>query len=572
MHFLAQSEKSEMDAGALELLSKRLARLMARLLIRRHVVTPEEARFFLQAQLSDVHDPFLMKGMKEAAERIALALERNESITVFCDYDVDGVTSAAFLYHFFKDLDAPVEYYLPERKSEGYGVNENAVRKIAASGCTLMITADCGITANKEAVVAASLGMDMIITDHHQVGTDGLPDAVAVLNPHRSDCDYPYRFLAGVGLAFKLASGVRSELHRRGRAKESLPNLKRHLDLVALGTIADVAPLTGENHILCRHGLEVARTTSKPGLQALKEICGSSGAVDPRTVGFGLGPRLNAAGRLGKADTGFHLLTEENKTKAVALARELDDSNQERKDIQEEDFKEAEYLLDRQADVNADPAIVLASEQFHSGVIGIVASRLVEKYFRPVVLIAVENGVGKASARSIPAFNLFKAFTECGEWMLQYGGHAYAAGMTIQEEKIDSFREAFLAVGNRILTEDDFIPELALDGELSIGEIDLTLQKMLNLLEPCGAENKVPLFKICSVNVDHVRTMGKDGSHVRLKLSQNGQTIEGIGFGLAADLERLDLQAPVDLACEIQLNDWGGRRKVELVIKDIRQI
>ncbi|SVC34130.1 uncharacterized protein METZ01_LOCUS286984, partial [marine metagenome] len=310
--------------------------IVARLLINRRVEGVDEAGMFVKAELSSLHDPFLINGMDFAVDRILIAIKNKELIRLFCDYDVDGVTSAAFLTHFFRDIGVTVDYYLPERMKEGYGLNEDAVRSIRKEGASLMITADCGITAVREVDLAHSLGLDVIITDHHQVGSEGLPKAVAVLNPHRSNCDYPYKFLSGVGLAFKLALAVRTALHKKaGWSKDSLPNMKRHLDLVALGTIADVAPLTGENHILVRHGLDVLAKTDKAGLVALKAVSDLDGSINARSVGFALGPRLNAAGRLGKADRGFHLLTSMDLKKAKELAQELNIINQERKDIQE---------------------------------------------------------------------------------------------------------------------------------------------------------------------------------------------------------------------------------------------
>ncbi|SVC45769.1 uncharacterized protein METZ01_LOCUS298623, partial [marine metagenome] len=384
--------------------------------------------------------------------------------------------------------------YLPDRMKEGYGLNEGAIRFIREEGASLMITADCGITAVKEVELALSLGLDVVITDHHQVGNEGLPKAVAVLNPHQLNCKYPYRFLSGVGLVFKLALAIRTALHKSmGWNKDCLPNMKRHLDLVALGTIADVAPLTGENHILVRHGLDVLATTDKAGLVALKAISDVDGLVNARSVGFALGPRLNAAGRLGKADNGFHLLTSLDLKKAKELARELNVINQERKDIQELVQDEAEYLIGREVNLDEDRVIVLASENFHSGVVGIVASRIVEKYFRPVVLIALENSIGKGSGRSIPHFNLHRAFTECASHLVQFGGHAYAAGLTINENNLDPFRNAINEVGRRILNDENLVPELFLDGSLKISEVDVTLHEQVALLEPFGAENPSPV-------------------------------------------------------------------------------
>ena len=544
---------------------------VALLLINRGVMTAEEATLYLKSDLSLLHDPFLMAGMDEAVKRVIRAIENEESITVFCDYDVDGVTSAAFLTHFFRDLNCPVSAYLPERKAEGYGLNSDAVRKIREQGASLMITADCGITGVKEVALAKEIGLDVIVTDHHQVGEEGLPQAVSVLNPHREECSYPFRFLSGVGLAFKLALGVRSGLHTAGRKKEDLPNMKRHLDLFALGTIADVAPLTGENHILTRHGLDVLSTSAKPGLVALKEVSGIVGNVDARSVGFGLGPRLNAAGRLGKADSGLHLLTATDLGTAKTLAKELEKTNQERKEIQEETYLEAESLMRNERDLENERVIVLASEIFHPGVIGIAASKIVDTYHRPTVLIALEDGQGKGSGRSIPKFNLFKAFTNCSSHLIQFGGHAYAAGLSIEEENIDAFRDAINEVGRKFLSDDDLIPSLKLDTTLDLSQIDFPFYKNIALLEPFGAENPVPSFQSKGVKIKELKHMGKEKNHLRFRAVQGGGQIGVIAFNFASLFESLDITSEVfDIAYELHLNSWNGREKLELRLLDIK--
>ncbi|MEK9628229.1 MAG: single-stranded-DNA-specific exonuclease RecJ [Nitrospinota bacterium] len=544
---------------------------VAVLLLNRGISTAEEARIFLQADLSLLHDPFLMEGMDQAVDRVIRAINQKESIIVFCDYDVDGVTSAAFLTHFFRDLNCSVDAYLPERQAEGYGLNEDAIHKIYKRGARLMITADCGITGVKEVALANELGLDVIVTDHHQVGEEGLPPAVAVLNPHREECSYPFRFLSGVGLAFKLAIAIRNGLHSAGIKKENLPNLKRHLDLFALGTIADVAPLTGENHILTRHGLDVLSTSAKPGLVALKEAAGIVGNVDARSVGFGLGPRLNAAGRLGKADNGLHLLTATDLSAAKAMASELENTNKERKEIQEETFLEAESLIHNECDLENERVIVLASEIFHPGVIGIAASKIVDKYHRPTVLIALEEGVGKGSGRSIPKFNLFKAFTHCSSHLIQFGGHAYAAGLSISEDKIESFRNAMNEVGNQFLQEEDLIPEVRIDTILEISQIDFPFYKSVSLLEPFGAENPVPSFRSNKIKIKELKFIGREKNHARFRAVQGVGQIEVVAFNFASLLESLDIaNEEFDIAYELHLNSWNGREKLELRLVDLK--
>lgn len=549
-----------------------VSKVVARLLINRKIEVVDEVQMFMESTLSSLHDPFLITGMKSAADRILRAIENRESIRLFCDYDVDGVTSAAFLTHFFNDIGVTVRHYLPERLKEGYGLNEAAIKIIKEEGDSLLITADCGITAVKEVALAQALKLDVIITDHHQVGSEGLPKALAVLNPHCSNCTYPYQFLSGVGLAFKLAVAVRNLLHKNlGWEKKRLPNMKRHLDLVALGTIADVAPLTGENHVLVRHGLEVLTRTDKPGLVALKAVAGIDNQVNSRSVGFSLGPRLNAAGRLGKADIGFHLLISDDLKKAKDLAQKLDAINQERKNIQEQVQDEVDYLIGREIDLEKDRVIVLASENFHSGVVGIVASRIVEKYFRPVVLIALENGVGKGSGRSIPQFNLHRAFTESANHLIQYGGHAYAAGLTIDEGNVYSFRNEMNAIGQRVLSANYLIPELILDTPLKISEVNEVLHEQIARMEPFGAENSSPLFLFECVRIAKLKTIGREKSHVRFQAIQGDSRIDAIGFNLAKEFACIDEKFDnVDLACELLINDWNGRKQLELKVTDFK--
>lgn len=562
--------------STVEVLVKELAvsPLVASLLVNRKITTADEARLLIQSDLAYLPDPFLMLGMEKAVNRIVQAIGAGESITVFGDYDVDGVTSASFLVHFFRDLGIPFSYYLPSRMEEGYGLNVEALRKIRAGGSTLVITADCGITAVQEVKAAKEMGVDVIVTDHHQIGEDGLPDSVAVLNPHQPGCLYPFRYLSGVGIVFKLATAIRTALYNAGWEKSRLPNLKRHLDLFALGTIADVAPLTGENHILSNHGLKQMSVTAKPGLVALKAVTGLNGAVDARSVAFTLGPRLNAAGRLGKADTCLHLLTSTDLEEAKKIARSLDDINQERQEVQKWTLEEAEYLLEREVDLERDRVIVLASENFHMGVIGIVASRFAQTYYRPTVLIAMKDKKGKGSARSIPGFNLFKAFSECSDYLIQYGGHAYAAGLNIEAAQVEPFRKAMNEVGHRILTEDDLIPEISIDATLPLESISLATLKDIQVLEPFGQGNALPVFLSPAVSIHDLRYIGREGQHVRFKATQgnrNNQT-EVIAFNMSEVFRSVEIRgARFDLVYELQRNEWNGQEKLQLRLLDLRQ-
>jgi single-stranded-DNA-specific exonuclease len=544
--------------------------LIAKLLVNRKLSKVSEAKYLVDGDLSSLHDPFLMKGMTVAVDRIVKAIENGELLTVFADYDVDGVSSAAFLIHFFRDLRIPIKYYLPNRMVEGYGLSVQALESIKETGSSLIITADCGITAIKEAVTAKEMGLDVIITDHHQVCAEGLPQALAVLNPHQPDCPYPFQFLCGVGIVMKLATAIRSTLYRSGWEKSRLPNLRQYLDLFALGTIADVAPLTGENHVLTKLGLEVLTSTQKPGLIALKSVAGLNGTVNSQSVGFGLGPRLNAAGRLGKADSGLHLLISQDLSEATELANGLETVNRERQDVQKWTQKEAEYLIAREVDIESDRVIVLASENFHRGVVGIVASRMVERFFRPTVLIAIKDGVGNGSGRSIPKFNLFKGLQECSKFFQQFGGHAFASGLTLEASKIGEFRQAFKKVGEQYLTPDDLIPEVKIDCELNLADITFELIDEINRLSPFGAVNPMPVLTSRNVELRSINFIGKEANHVRFKVLQENTLRDVIAFNMRSAIENKVKNGDlVDIVYEASVNEWHGNENIQLKLTDI---
>ncbi len=547
-----------------------LSPLLAQLMVNRNLGDPEAARFFLDARLDTAHDPFLMRGMDVAVRRIVQAIQNQETVTVYGDYDVDGVTSAALMVHFFRELGAPFDYYLPNRMEEGYGLNDQALDTIKARGSKLVITADTGITALSQVAHANKIGVEVIVTDHHQIAVEGLPDALAVLNPHQPDCNYPFKFLSGVGIVFKLAAGIRRGLLEAGWDEERLPNLKKHLDLFTLGTIADMAPLIDENHVLTSHGLEALRTSVKPGVIALKSVVGIDGKVDSSSVGFGMGPRLNAAGRLGQPDRGLHLLVSSDLNEAMEMAKSLEALNEERKETQKWCFEEAEYLLERQVDLENENIIVLASENFHQGVIGIVASKLAEKFYRPAILIALAEGKGKGSARSIPAFNLVKAMTQCSEHLIQYGGHAYAAGLNIEQGHVDDFRKAINRVGDEYLTEDCLVAELKVDATLTMQDITQELYGEMEMLEPFGKMNKVPVFISREVRARDVKFVGRGDNHVRFRAFQGNQFRNVIGFNLAHAFQSIDANEPVDIVYELRRNTWGGRNSIEMKLLDLR--
>jgi single-stranded-DNA-specific exonuclease len=542
----------------------------ARLLTNRGITSIEGAREFLNPALQQLYDPYLMHGMPEAVERLACGLRAREAIAIYGDYDVDGITATAVLSWFFRDIGMPVPYYLPHRMREGYGLNAEAVRKLAEQGIRVLITVDCGITGHEEVRLAKSLGMDVIVTDHHQVPPT-LPEAVAVLNPHQPACPYPAKELSGVGIAFKLVMALRSGLRRESPWAGQLPNLRRHLDLVALGTIADIAPLVGENRILVQHGLQELTKSEKLGVQALKQVAGlDDQAVGPRQVGFALAPRLNAAGRLAAAQAGVELLLSEDAVYAEQLARDLDTMNRERQAVQAQIYAEAKAAIEAEGGVEKRGAIVLASERWHPGVVGIVASKLVEEFGRPTILIGLEGSIGKGSGRSIAAFHLYRALVVCQEHLVGFGGHEHAAGLRIGREQIPAFREALNRFASEQLSAAGCTPPLEIDAEVKLQDIDDNLLALLGRLEPFGEGNPLPVLLTRGVEVvGEPTTVGKEQQHLRLTLRQGRTILRGIGFGMGGCM----IQAKagyLDIAFTPQRHSWNGREERQLVLKDLR--
>jgi len=546
--------------------------LLARLLVLRGLAAPPSADIFLNAPLKELHDPFLMKGMKEAVGRVLQAIRNKEKILVFADYDVDGVAAASLMVHFFREIGVPLDYYIPRRLSEGYGLNEAAVHAVRDRGVTLLITADCGIGAVEEIKKARELGMDVIVTDHHQISGE-LPQAVAVLNPLREDCPYPYKFLCGTGIVYKFLMGLRAELRQSAHPAE-MPNLKKHLDLVALATIADVVPLTGENHILARRGLEELANTSKPGLRALKSVAGlQEKKMDAYAVGFVLAPRLNAAGRLGEAEKSVALLVSENMAEALDIATQLDEENRERQRIQEEVLAEARQMIKKGVNLNTEQSIVLASENWHPGVIGIAASRILESHYRPTILIALADGKGRGSARSIDAFNIHEGLQECAHLLMQFGGHRMAAGLNIDPEKVGAFKSKFEEVVARRLKPEDMVPTLRADGEITLDELDGELLDRLEVLAPFGISNPRPVFVARGVrSKGAILRMGKNKEHLKFQVQNGrGRPMEAVGFYMEKLFRKADMEnSSLDILFTPQMNEWNGKETIQLKMSDCR--
>ncbi len=550
-----------------------IAPLLARLLINRGIKDGLSARHFLSPQLTQLHDPFLLNDMTPAAERIGQAIKKKEDILIYGDYDVDGITGVTLLVSALKKWGGRVSYYIPHRIKEGYGLNKRVIEKASGEGIKLIITVDCGITALEEVAYAQQRGIEVIVTDHHQQG-ERLPQAIAVINPVRKDSSYPFRELAGVGVAFKLVQAL--EMQAEGLNLSTLnfqasTGIWEYLDLVALGTIADVVPLRGENRILVKYGLRELGRTGKPGLQALMEVTGiADRRLTSSQVSFVLAPRLNAGGRLGEAERGVRLLLAESKEEALPLARGLDQENKKRQQMQLRIVKEGISKIEAEVDLEAEKVIVLADESWHPGVVGIVASRLAEKFYRPVILIALDEERGKGSARSIESFHLFRALRECQDLLLSLGGHSLAAGLTIDREKIKELRERMNEIAVARLSKEDLTPKLKIDSRLSLKDMSLELIEILDSLGPFGRGNTRPLFTSTGVKLFESPHLVKN-NHLKLRVTEGGPVREAIGFKMGDKLPQLSGEtAGVDLAYSLEVNEWRGTKTIQLHLKDIR--
>jgi single-stranded-DNA-specific exonuclease len=552
-------------------LVERLAReagippLLAVVLANRGFGEPLEAKRFLSASLADIHDPLTMLGMESAVARLLSSVTTGEKVCVYGDYDVDGITAVALLIDFFRKIGLDSLYYIPNRLEEGYGLSIEGVRSVAAAGAKVIVTVDCGITAVEEAQLCVELGIALIITDHHTPGPL-IPAACAVINPLQPGCPFPFKYLSGVGLAYNLAIALRGALRGTGHFDaRPEPNLREYLDLVALGTVADIVPLVDENRIFVKHGLNELTRSARPGVQALKKVAGVDGPVTCGAVGFRLAPRLNAAGRLEDAALGVELILCNDRQRGEAIADELNTNNLERQALEQEILREALEMVGKDPLSNGRKSIVLSSDTWHPGVIGIVASRIVELFYRPTILIAMQNGSGRGSGRSIPNFHLYDALRACSEHLLKFGGHKYAAGIAIDEATLEKFASSFDAVAGGLLSDADLIPELAIDGVITPAELTLELAGQVERLAPFGMGNPEPLFLLRGARVISRRVLKE--RHLKLRLGCGEQVVEAIGFNLDHEAAT---DSEVDLVCCLQINIWNGHRGVQLRIRDIR--
>ena len=536
--------------------------LTASVLLARGISTKVQADRWLSPHQGATHDPFLIPDIEHAVDRLHRAIRTGERICFYGDYDVDGMSATSLYVVFFSGLGANVHWYIPHRLREGYGLNESAIARLHGDGVTLLVTSDCGTTAHREVEAACRLGLDVIITDHHQ-GEDLLPPAFAIMNPYRRDSRYPFPGLCSAGLAYKVVQAYQTKYGNGSVPLESL------LDFVALATVADVVPLQDENRYLVRQGLDLISRGVRPGINALKSVAGVERICTAGTIAFRLAPRINAAGRLAHADLGVRLLTTESTADAQQIAGQLEQLNRERQAIEEQTVAEALAAVDSNT---AQAALVVASRKWHLGVVGIVAARLVERYHRPAVVIAIDDqGIGKGSARSVPGFDLYQALSKCRDLLKGYGGHPAAAGLTIEESRLPEFVERFQDVAARWSAQHGRHPLLHVDAEVKLMDVGPRAVRELDLLHPFGAGNPEPVFVVRNLTMLDVRVVGE--GHLKLVVRQPGSTpFESIGFRLGELLAQrgLSSKASIDLACIPELNRWNGFDRIQLRIKDLR--
>jgi single-stranded-DNA-specific exonuclease len=548
----------------------------AQILVNRGVRDPEDAARFLKPSLSDLKDPALLADISPAADRIRRASGEKQSILIFGDYDVDGVTSSALVHRLLRLCGTDSDIYLPSRTVEGYGLSEVAVREIIARKPDLVVTVDCGVSAEEEVRALGAAGIDVIVTDHHPPG-ETLPDAVAVVDPKRKDCTYPFEELAGVGVAFKLAWEI---ARRFSQAKKVSPELRRFLvdslGLVALGTVADVVPLVGENRVLVNSGLGVLASGTHVGIDALAGVARLKGSMTATDVAFRLGPRMNAAGRMGSADDALRLLLEEDPSRAKEIATRLDRANRERQRLEDRILRSASPLPEVSDESKA--SIVAGSDDWHEGVLGIVASRLAERTGRPTALVAFRGDEGKGSARSVPGVDLGRALAECRGTLIRCGGHAAAAGLRVERARLDEFRAEFESAVRRQL--DGGLPEpvLRFDAEVAPGDLSLGLAEEIDLLRPFGHGNRKPVFSARGMELGgDLRPLGAGGKHLAFdalvrSAKGRGRKLRAVAFNFADRRRELEDNAwcPVDIAFELSQSVWSGPEGFELCVKDIR--
>jgi single-stranded-DNA-specific exonuclease len=542
--------------------------LAAQVLVNRGILNPQSVGSFLSPRLIQLLDPYLLKDMPAAIDLIVSAMERHDPITIYGDYDADGLTATALLFNFLSSLDVPVHAYIPNRLTEGYGLHVKAVERIARRGPGLIVTVDCGVSNNHEIAFAAKLGLKVVVTDHHQVDESFTP-LCPVVNPHRADCSFPFKHLTGVGLAFFLVVALRAALRERGGfATRPEPDLKNYLDLVALGTVADMAPLLDQNRLLVKAGLDKIRTTQWPGIQAISELAGVTlSSLTAQDLAFRIAPRFNASGRLGDAEIALTALITRDPGHAKEAALQLDRMNSERQRLEREVLDEIEATLPSMAELASQRALVVTGAGWHRGILGIVASKLLEKYRRPVLVLGVEDGTAVGSGRSIPGFNLYNALRRLEPLLDRFGGHKHAAGLALKVSHLERLREEFEHLAREQLSEEDLVHSVDVDAEVSLKDMALESIRRLNSFSPFGSGNPEPLFYSGPCHVVESRVVGE--RHLKMKVRQNGAVFETIGFGLAEHYSAL--RGSINFIFTPEIDRWQGQEKAKLRMIDLER-
>ena len=535
--------------------------LIAQLLLQRGIETFEQAKKFFRPQLHDLYDPFLMKDMDKAIDRLILALQKHERIMVYGDYDVDGTTSVSTVYSYFKKYTSNLEYYIPDRYKEGYGISKIGIDYAKEQGISLIIALDCGTRSIELIDYAKTLGIDFIVCDHHLHG-DELPKAVALLNPKRKDCQYPYKEMSGCGIGFKLiqAYAIANDL--------PIEDVYKYLDLVAVSTCSDIVDIRDENRILVYYGLKKLNENPCIGLQALLQSYQIKDEYEVADIVFGIGPKINAAGRIADAKSSVKLLIEEDFHQAMFLAKTLIENNTERKDIDNDITKEALEILERDHVLRHKKSTVLYSEKWHKGVIGIVASRLIETYYKPTIIFSEVNGMLTGSARSIKNFDIHDAIGACGDIVVQYGGHKYAAGLTIKKESFELFTERFEEIVSKNCTDELLTPEISYDTEIGFDDINGKFFTLLDQFKPHGPGNMTPIFRTNQV-LDAGSKIVKE-KHLKLMAYQNGKKFDGIGFNMSELFPLVSKNQAFDVCYSLEMNEFKGQKNLQLKIRDVK--
>ena len=540
--------------------------VLAQLLFEREIDSPEKVQKFLNPDLDYLHDPYLMFNMGKAVSRITTALRDGENILIYGDYDVDGITGVSLLYEAIFKLGGKVSFYIPNRMTDGYGLSMDGIHLAKKNSVNLIITVDCGITAIDEVAFAKSKGIDVIVCDHHEPA-DQIPDGYAVLDPKQKNCPYPFKELAGVGVAFKLLQALYSSLGY------STSDLKPFLDLVAIGTAADIVPMLDENRILVKYGLERINTEPRKGIFALLESSSLLGReLDVSLIVFVIAPRINAVGRMSNAKKAVHLMTSSSLQQSRNIAKVLETENKMRRDIDETTCQEAIALAEEQIEHDNAKILVLAKEGWHPGVIGIVASRIMEKFNRPTILISLRDGIGKGSARSTVNFDIYSALKGVENVLDNFGGHRFAAGLTVQEANIQELRQEMQNLTNETISNEDLIPTLEIQSEISLKDLDASFLKWLRLFAPYGPQNMKPIFVSRDVEVvGDVNVVGTN--HLKFKVKSDGIVIDAIAFNFAEVRDQLKpSRQHIDAAYVLEENTWNGRTTIQMRIKDFNLV